>query len=90
MHMWCSPISKSCYIEDTLLTSTCMATIGHPRGCCGNYRGCCEFALTVCKNTTEPAAAVSTGGVSGGANVTVTAAVEVPESALLQISFNCS
>ena len=46
--------------------------------------------LLCVKNTSEPAPAVSTGGVSGGANVTVTAAVEVPESALLHISFNCS
>ena len=38
--------------------------------------------------TIKPALAVGTGIVSGGANVTVTAAVEVPESAQLQISFN--
>ena len=46
--------------------------------------------LPCVKSTIKSAPAVSTGIVSGSANVTVTAAVEVPESALLQISFNCS
>ena len=46
--------------------------------------------LLCVKSTIKPAPAVRTGSVSGGANVTVTAAVEVPESALLLISFNCS
>ena len=46
--------------------------------------------LLCVKSTIKNAPAAGTGGVSGGANVTVTAAVEVPESALLLISFNCS
>ena len=46
--------------------------------------------LPCVKSTIKLASAASTGIVSGGANVTVTAAVEVPDSALLQISFNCS
>ena len=50
--------------------------------------------LPCVKSSIKPAPAVGTGMVvvlvSGGVNVTVTAAVEVPESALLQISFNCS
>ena len=47
---------------------------------------CCKCV----KSTIKPAPAASTSIVYGGGNVTVTAAVEVPESALLQISFNCS
>ena len=46
--------------------------------------------LPCVKSSIKPAPTASTGIVSGGANVTVAAAVEVPESALLQISFNCS
>ena len=50
--------------------------------------------LPCVKSVINPAPAVGIGMVvvlvSGGANVTVTAAVEVQESALLQISFNCS
>ena len=45
--------------------------------------------LLCLKSTIKPAPAVSTGGVSGGANVTVTAAVEVPESALLYSIYSC-
>ena len=46
--------------------------------------------LPCVQSSFKPVPTASTAIVSGGANVTVTAAVEVPESALLQISFNCS